>query len=1062
MISKIKIVDNFISNNYLTEILQNIESFQHANVFGLFVLRKRFFGNGIYIILTLKVNYKQVQKPKINSTTCMKTIYSKLLLLLLMLPFSALAQSTLKGIVSDATSGQPIPGVNIVVEGSTNGTSTDINGNFTLTNIKSGDLLVFSFLGYADQIVTYDGQATLNVSLKEDATQLQEVVVIGYGTTTKKDATGALTSLKAEQFNKGPLVSPDQLLQGRVAGLQVTNAGGEPGGGAQVKIRGGASLSATNDPLYIIDGVPVDTGGGGSTGGRNPLADINQNDIASMTVLKDAAATAIYGSRASNGVIIITTKKGQSGEMQISYNGNYQVNEVVKTVDVMSANQYRDFVNMYGTEAQKGLLGTANTNWQDQIYRTAQSTDHNIALSGGTDNITYRTSMGYTNMNGLLKKDNFERTTLAANLIGNFWDNHVKIEVNNKSSVMKNNYSNRDAVGAAIAFDPTQNIYDDTYGYKYFQWLGEDSNDDGVPDQSVNASRNPLSMLNQKTKEGRAFRSIGNAQFEYKVHSFEDLKLIANFGYDYASGTYEESTALDYVVVGERGAYGGNTRTNKNMLMDLYFNYNKDVESLNTVFDVTAGYNYQDFRYEVNSFNYEAANGIIRYQNPSKTRLNLQSFFGRATVTIADKYILNGSIRADGTSRFTKDNRWGYFPAAAAAWKINEESFLKNSNIVSDLKLRASWGITGQQDLGELNRYPSVALYAQSTSTATYQIGYDSNGNPIFVSTFRPLSYNSDLKWEETETINLGLDFGLFNNRITGSVELYKRKTSDLLLFAQNPQGVNFSNYANYNIASMENKGIEISADAYPVKNDDVTWRVGGNITFQNSEITKVANGDTGNFQGYYDGGITGGTGTNIQNYQKGYAPRAFYVYEQAYDTNGQPLDGVYVDRNDDGIVNQDDMYRYKKPAADVFYGFNTDVTYKNWWLSMSFRGSWGNYNYNNVFSNYGNQAVGLPTNGPYLNNVHTNVLETQFAQPRYLSDYYVQNAAFLRMDNVTLGYTFKNVFSEGSNLRLTGAVQNVFVLTDYDGIDPEVQNGIDNNIYPRPRTYTLGLSVNF
>lgn len=992
----------------------------------------------------------------------MKTIYTKLLLLLLLLPFTALAQSTLKGNVSDATSGQPIPGANVLVEGTSNGTSTDMDGNFTLANVKQGDRIVVSFIGYSNQVVEYKGQATLNVVLQEDATQLQEVVVIGYGTTTKKDATGALVNIKAEQFNKGPLVSADQLLQGRVSGLQITNAGGEPGGGAQVRIRAGASITATNDPLYVVDGVVLDTGGGGSTGGRNPLADINPNDIASMTVLKDAAATAIYGSRASNGVIIITTKRGQSGEMKISYNGNYQVNEVVKTVDVMNADQYRAFVNQYGTDAQKALLGTANTNWQDLIYRTAQSTDHNIALSGGTDNITYRTSLGYTNMNGLLQNDNFERTTLGVNLVGKFFDDHLKIEVNNKSSIMNNNYGNRDAVGAAIAFDPTQNVYDPNSGYTYFQWLGDDTNGDGRPDQSVNASRNPLSLLNQKTKEGSAFRSIGNAQFDYKIHGFEDLKLVANFGYDYASGRYEESTDLDYVVVGERGAYGGNTRTNKNMLMDLYFNYNKDVEALNTVFDVTAGYNYQDFRYEYNSFNYEAANGIVRYQNPSISRVNLQSYFGRATATVADKYILTGSLRADASSRFPRRNRWGYFPSVAAAWKINEESFLKNVNAVSELKLRASWGMTGQQDLGELARYPSVPLYLQSTSTAGYQMGYDAAGNPIFISTYRPLSYNSNLKWEETETINLGLDFGFFDNRVTGSVEVYKRKTTDLLLYAQNPQGVNFSNYANYNIGAMDNKGLEISADVYPVKNDNVTWRVGGNITFQNSEVTQVANGASGNFQGYYTGGITGGTGTNIQNFQTGYSPRAFYVYEQAYDAAGKPLDGVFVDRNGDGIINPDDMYRYKKPQADVFYGFNTDVSYGNWWLSTSFHGSWGNYNYNNVFSNYGNQSVGLPSNGPYLNNVHTNVTETGFTSPRYLSDYYVQNAAFLRMDNVTLGYTFKNVFSENSTLRITGAVQNVFVITDYDGIDPEVQDGIDNNIYPRPRTYTLGLNVNF
>ena len=1057
MISKIKIVDNFISNNYLTEILQNIESFQHANVFGLFVLRKRFFGSGIYIILTLKVNYKQVQKPKINSTTCMKTIYSKLLLLLLMLPFSALAQSTLKGIVSDATSGQPIPGVNIVVEGSTNGTSTDINGNFTLTNIKSGDLLVFSFLGYADQIVTYDGQATLNVSLKEDATQLQEVVVIGYGTTTKKDATGALTNITAEQFNKGPVVGAEQLIQGRVSGVQVVTAGGEPGSGSLVRIRSGSSY-IQNDPLYVIDGVPVEVGGNGVKGGRNPLANINQNDIASMTVLKDAAATAIYGSRASNGVIIITTKKGQSGELKVTYNGNFQVSEVAKTAGIMSADQYRNFVNNHpnATPAQKALLGTANTNWQDEIFRTAFGTDHNIALSGGTDNLTYRTSVGYTNMNGILKHDNFQRTTLSGNIIGNFFDRHLKIEVNNKTTVIDNNFSEKGAIGAAAAFDPTQPVRQQNNFGGYFQWATNGA-------YEVNAGRNPVSLIEQKHNFGTTYRSIGNAQFEYKIHSFEELKLVANFGYDYAQGREFGNTDVDYVVPAEAGSNYENTQTNKNIVMDLYFNYNKYLESLKTNIDFTGGYNYQDFRYDTGGFNFDFQNQVTNRAITIKERLNLQSFFGRATFTIDDKYILTGSLRADGSSRFNKDDRWGYFPAAAAAWKIKEENFLKDSSLISDLKLRASYGLTGQQDTGA--RYPSYALYAGSTNTAQYQIGYEEvNGQlvPVYSSTYRPLAYNSDLKWEETKTLNLGVDFGLFNNRITGAVEYYNRKTNDLIVFAQNPQGVNFSNGAYYNIGDMKNHGIEANLDAYIIDNDDLKWRVGGNITFQKSEITRLTNGNVPGFPGFNVGGISGGTGTTIQNNQVGFAPNSFFVYEQAYDVNGQPLDGVFVDRNGDGIINSNDLYRYRKQAPDFYYGFNTDLSYKNWWFSMTWRGSYGNYNYNNVFSNYGNSNMALPSNGNYLNNAHTNVLETGFTTPRYLSDYYVQDASFLRLDNVTLGYTFKNVFNEGTDMRLTGSVQNVFVITDYDGIDPENTSGIDNNIYPRPRTFTVGLNLNF
>lgn len=986
----------------------------------------------------------------------MKTMYQRLLFLLLMLPFSVLAQSTLTGVVRDNTTGEPIPGVNVIVQGTPNGTATDLDGKFTIGNVKSGDNLVFSSIGFANQTIAYSGQPTLDVVLKDDATQLQEVVVIGYGSVKKKDATGAVTTVNSEQFQKGPVVGAEQLIQGRAAGVQVTTGGGEPGGGSLVRIRSGSSLNANNDPLYVIDGVPVEVGGGGAIGGRNALASINQNDIASMTILKDAAATAIYGSRASNGVVIITTKKGKSGELKLSYNGNFQVNQVVKTVDVLDANQYRQFVTERGNTAQQALLGTANTDWQKEIYHTAFGTDHSIAAQGGTDNIVYRASIGYTNMNGLLKTDNFERTTIGGNVTGNFFNNHLKVELNNRSSVQHNLYADKGAIGSAVAFDPTQPIHQENANGNFFQWYTP-----GTSAYEVNASRNPVALLNQKHNYGDSYRSIGNAQFEYKIHSFEELKLIANFGYDYASGRTYGNVDSNYIVPADAGSTYTTDQTKKNQVMDLYFNYNKTIESLKTNVDVTGGYNYQDFRYLGSGTNYSAANDQTTVSTqPYNNRLNLQSFFGRATITIDDKYILNGSLRADGSSRFTKDNRWGYFPAASAAYKINEESFLKDSKYVSQLKLRASWGITGQQDTGNL--YPSAPLYQGSTTTAQYQIGYDASGQPVYYNTFRPLAFNSKLKWEETETYNVGVDFGFFNDRVTGSAEYYYRKTSDLIVNAQNPQGVNFSNYAFYNIGDMENQGVELSLDVYPIRNDVMTWRIGGNFTWQNSEITKLTNQSVSGFQGYNTGTISGGTDTTIQNNQVGFWPYSYYVYEQAYDAAGKPLDGVYVDRNGDGIINGDDRYRFHKPQATGFYGFNTDFTYKNWWLSMSFRGSYGNYNYNNVFSNTGNQATGLPSNGNYLNNMQSDVLNSGFTQPRYQSDYYVQDASFLRMDNVTVGYTFKDVFSPGSTMRLTGAVQNVFVITGYNGIDPEISGGIDNNFYPRPRTYTLGLNVNF
>lgn len=989
----------------------------------------------------------------------MKTIYNKLLLLVLLFPLSILAQSTLSGTVLDKTSNQPLPGVNVVVEGTQNGTSTDFNGKFNLT-VKKGDNIVFSYIGYKNYTLTYAAQKNISISLEEDADQLDEVVVIGYGSVKKKDATGAVATISSADFNRGPLVSADQLIQGKVSGLQIINGGGAPGEGAQIRIRSGSSLSAGNDPLYVVDGVPLDNGGGGVQGGRNPLSAINQNDIESVTVLKDASATAIYGSRASNGVIIITTKKGKSGEMQVTYNGNFSVGEVTDYVEVLSAKQFSDFVMAKGTAAQQAFLGTSNTDWQKEIYRTALGTDHNVAFSGGVDNINYRASVGYSDLSGILKEDNFQRVTLNTNLIGKFFDNHLKIDFTNKTSSNKNNYSNRDAIGAAVSFDPTQKIYDDTYGYDYFQWL-DFSNPNTTPNQEVNAGRNPLSLINQKTNKGNQYRSIGNIQFDYKLHFLPELKAVANFGYDYSSGKGYGYTDANYVVSGQRNSNYNNLEEKRNRVMDLYLNYNKTFDAIKTNLDFTGGYNYQNFNYINSSFVNDVVNNVVVPGASSNETVNLQSVFTRAIFSVDDKYLITGSIRRDGSSRFSEQNRWGNFPSVALAWKISEESFVRESKVVSDLKLRASWGITGQQEIGK--RYPTTPLYLNSTETASYQIGYDASGVPVYLQPYRPQPYNLNLKWEETKQVNIGLDFGLFNDRITGTAEVYKKNSTDLIVFTSNPQGVGFSNADFYNIGDMEFKGVELSMDVYPVKNETIKWRIGGNITFQNAEVTKLNLVQSPDSQGLTDvGSIAGGTGNYVQNHQVGYSPNSFYVFEQTYDVNGAPVEGVYVDRNQDGQINEDDLYRYKKPSADFYYGFNTDFQYKNFDFNMSWRGSYGNYNYNNVYSNYGNVATAIPGNGNYLQNASTNVLATNFVSPQYSSDYYVQDASFVRLDNVTLGYSFPNALGEGKNLRLTGAVQNVFVITDYKGIDPEVSGGIDNNLYPRPRTYTLGLNLNF
>jgi len=979
----------------------------------------------------------------------MKTIYKKLLFLLLFLPFCVLAQNQIGGVVLDKTSGQPIPGVNVNVLGTTNGASTDLDGKFKLSNVKKGDKLVFSFIGYVNGTVVYNGQQSISVSLEEEASQLKEVVIqVGYGTVKKKDATGAVATLTAKDFNKGPVSSADQMIQGKVAGVQIINGGGSPGQGAQIRIRSGSSLSANNDPLFVIDGLPVASGG--VQGGKNPLSTINQNDIESITVLKDASATAIYGSRASNGVIIITTKKGKKGDLKVVYNGNLQVSQIVDQVDALSSAQFRDVIAARGNATQKGLVGKADTNWQDEIFRTAIGTDNNISLSGGADNLVYRVSAGYADLNGILERDNMKRTTLNINLVGNFLDNHLKIELNNNTSLIKSNYSNTGAIGSAIRFDPSQAVKnaDGTY----FQWYNSPKEINQL------AGRNPVSLIEQQNNYGDSFRSIGNIQAEYKMHFLPELKAVANFGYDEMSGTGFGNTAANYLNGLPGSGYNNtyeNTETRSNKLMDLFLNYNKKVESINTQFDVTGGYSYQDFRDSRYGTSYNFENKQTNESLFTPTRVNLQSFFARANVTLADRYLLTLSYRRDGTSRFTEENRWSNFPAVALAWKINEESFLKDVESISTLKLRGGWGVTGQQDIGV--SYPSIPLYLGSTTTAQYQLGN------TFYTTYRPQPYNSNLKWEETTTVNVGLDLGFLNNRITASADVYRRTTDDLLLYTQNPSFFGFSNYDNYNVGSIENKGLELTADFVPVRTDDWEWRIGGNITFQNSEITKLTT-TLDNTPGINVGGYAGGTGNTIQNHQVGYAPNSFFVYEQAYGADAKPIDGVFIDRNKDGVINEQDKYRFHKPAADVFYGMNTSLVYKNWDMNMVWRGAWGNFNYNNVDSNAGNYQEMLLRNTD-LSNAVENVLETNFASndaKRYESDYYIQDASFFRLDNIGFGYTFNQKPKATSLVKLTLSAQNVLIITDYTGIDPERDNGIDNNLYPRPIIYTLGLNVNF
>jgi len=985
----------------------------------------------------------------------MKNFKLFLLTVIVFLPISLFAQQTVTGKVTEKATGSELPGVGIIIKGTTKGTSTDFDGKYSLENVKKGDVLVFSYIGFTTLEITVGDNTTINVALEQDTETLNEVVIIGYGTTTVKDATGSITSVKPKDLNRGVIISPDQMLTGKVAGIQVISNGGAPGSGSTIRIRGGASLNASNDPLFIIDGVPVDKDG--ISGLRNPLNTINPNDIESYTILKDASATAIYGSRASNGVIIITTKKGSADGFKGTYSSNFSVNENINTVDALSPNQFRDYVNANGLPSDIALLGSANTNWQNEIFRTGYGTDHNLSLRGGTENLRIRGSIGYTSQEGTLLTSKLERSTFSLSVASKLLDDHLKIDLNTKVSMINNRFADTGAISNAIGFDPTKPVYDNTSPYGgYFQWLQPNGNP-----VAVGAPKNPVALLKQRNNSSNATRSIGNIQFDYKMHFLPELRANLNLGYDisnsYGDDTTFDSATASSVELAKLGSITHYEQSKKNILSDFYLNYAKDLKSINSSIDVMAGYSYQNFINE--GFN---KNNI---QDPTLTEtfdyyneLNLQSFFGRLKYAFADKYLVTLTYRRDGSSRFSKENRWANFPSAAFAWKIYEEPFLKDSKTFSNLKLRLSWGITGQQDIGSY--YPAIATYLASTNTAQYQFGSS------YLTTFRAEPFNTTLKWEETETYNAGLDFGLFDDYLTGSIDAYFRRTKDLLNFIPFPGGSSLSNAGDANIGKMENKGIELMLNIKPIRTDDLNLNVGLNFTYADTEITQLTTNDGPDYEGVPVGIFNGGVGNTVQVHSVGYAPSTFFVYQQVYDSTGKPIEGVYVDRNNDGVITIADKYRNEKPAADFTFGFTTDLNYKKWNFNMAWRGSVGNYAYNNVDSNLGfNQQLLNAAFPNVISNGVENVLETGFINggaERYLSDYYIQDASFLKLDNISVGYNFGNVLSEGSNLSIIGSAQNIITITDYKGLDPEVSGGIDYNIYPRPKIYMIGVNLNF
>jgi TonB-linked SusC/RagA family outer membrane protein len=972
----------------------------------------------------------------------MKKIKLLLIGILLTSSFTMFAQQTVKGVVKEKTTGERLPGVSIVVKDTANGNQTDFDGNFTIDNVKTGDILVFKYLSFTNKEITIASDFNLVVELERSSEQLEEIVIIGYGTTTVKDATGSVEAITSKDFTKGNIVTPENLLSGRVSGVSVTTSGA-PGSGSQITIRGGSSIGASNNPLIVIDGLPIESSG--VSGSRGVLASINPNDIESFSVLKDASATAIYGSRASNGVIIITTKKGKK-EYTLDIDTQYTFGEVTDRINVFSADEFRNIIASR-RPGDVGLLGTANTNWQDEVLRSTGSTLFNMTAKGQIFGaIPTRLSLGLANQEGSVLTSQFDRKTVSLSMNPSLFKDHLKINLNYNRAFEASRFGNSGQIGAALRYDPTQPIYDSSSPFDGFY---QHRNGDLVS----NATQNPVAALLLEDNTGRVIRRYGNINLDYKFHFLPDLRAIVNVGFDKSEGStiytnpYQIGNADLALQFAGSESYGDQERSNE--LLDTYLNYTKDLK--NTSIDLTAGYSYQKFE------NFGGNTGNLRDSDSFATSfadpdvVNI-GFFGRAKFTFLEKYLLTVNYRRDGTSRFSSDNRWGDFGGAAIAWRISDEDFLKDSKVISNLKLRASYGLTGQQNLPGVND-----LYLDR-----YRFGNPNSqflfGNNIVQATI-PSAVNPNLKWEETTTIEFGVDYGLFDNRFTGSLNVFNKTSRDLLFNASLPDGVNFANSTIQNIGELQINGIEFTLNGDILETDDFNWDFTFNTTFLDREITELAND-----QDVRTGGTAGGIGNTIQILREGFAPNTFHVYKQLYDTAGKPIEGAYSDLNGDGIINDEDRYLKEDPNANVSFGFQSNFNYKNLDLSFNLRANVGNYAYNNV--NSSRAQYELLQDNAVLGNIPTTVLDTNFLRTSDVinSDIYIENASFLKMDNITIGYTFDRPIKKFStnSIRLWAGIQNVFTLTDYSGLDPEVFNGIDNLIYPRSRNFLLGANIKF
>jgi len=1013
----------------------------------------------------------------------MKTIYKKLLFLFLLAPFSILAQGTLTGVVVDKKSNQPLPGVNVVVQGANQSTSTDFDGKFKLAKLKDGDKIVFSFIGYETQTLNYSGQKEVTVSLDESANQLQEVVVqVGYGSVKKKDATGSVSVISTKDFNKGAILTADQLLVGKATGVRITNNGGEPDTAPNIRIRGISSLNAEASPLIVIDNVPIDNRLAAGQG--NPLSLINPNDIESFTILKDASATAIYGSRASNGVIIITTKKGSSGAPQFSYSSNFSFGKVGKLINVRDGVSFANFIaDKYPLLVDKlgipdpnnpGERILYNTNWQDQVFRSTVSQDHNFSAKAAIfGNVPFRASIGYNNTQGLVKTNDYSRISAGFKVTPMFLDNHLKVDVNAKGfSSKKNAIDSGAAIGAALNMDPTKPVFGDSPDNRFGGYYQETFLDPTSGRYQIQGQINPLARLDQRDRPESIDKFLGNVEFDYKMHFLPELRAVVNLGIetsqssirenfvDGALETYQFNQSTDPTdnYLFNPGLNYSERQTIDNKTVDAYLVYTKKLSGFVSRVEMQGGHNFQSFVNQgtKQNFQYNLNTGIreqnINPQNPDNRyygKMTLESYFGRANVDFLDKYLLTMTLRADASSLFPSDRRWGYFPAAGFAWKMKEESFLKNSKVFNDLKLRIGYGVTGNSDIRSQGYYPYTALFSPGNQNGQYLPG---------INIYSANAFNPNLTWEKTATTNIGLDFDLFKNGfLSGSIDVYARKTTDLLATVSFPPGQFLTNQFVSNAATMSNKGAEINLVAKIINSDNMNWSINGNVSYNKGNVDEIR----GSSRIAAAGGGLPGIGRTLSYHAVGEQPQSAWVFEQVYDNVGQPIPNVFVDRNGDGEISDKDKY-YVALVPNWNFGFGTSFNYKNFDLNASFRGQLGGKVYNSAKYQYGWEQKVVPNVTQNLNNnLEGDLPFVTIAENTVVSDYFLENATFLRCESLSIGYKFNKLYKSAS-MRLYVGANNLFILTKYSGQDPENFNGIDTNFYPRPRVFNMGVNIDF